>query len=303
MPRRKFLTGAAAAAAGLTVATPAQTARTPAPAGSEPGGLPRNWRRMRKLDAHGHVAGARHGRQWSPAAVLVDACDRLGIEHIWCSIPIAGGALVSPEVVHECNDGVMAAMRHYPGRIGGWCFVQPGTGLHALDEIDRCLDAGMQGVKLYNQYRFSDPVVFPIAEKCIRHGIPVLGHAAHVTDPERRATQPNSSRSGGTHVGVQRRPAGALVPRIPADGRHGDGRSQTGRGVRCANRGTPADRGPAPAPPLGWRQRSRVPGHRCDCPCASATSTDASESVMELTQAHHENIAWRNAAAFLRLKL
>jgi uncharacterized protein len=194
LPRREFLrAGAAAAAIGFTASSSGEaggTARRTAPA---PAGLPADWRRLRKLDCHGHVAGAKHGRQWSPASVLVDACDRLGIERIWCSIPIAGGALVSPDVVRECNDGVIAAMRQFPDRIGGWCFVQPGNGVRALEEIDRCVDAGMQGIKLYNQYKFSAPELYPIAEKCIRHRIPVLGHSAHVTDPVRRQTQPNSS--------------------------------------------------------------------------------------------------------------
>ena len=47
--------------------------------------------------------------------------------------------------IRSCNDGVMEAMRRYPGRILGYCFVVPGF-WEAMDEIDRCLDAGMIGI-------------------------------------------------------------------------------------------------------------------------------------------------------------
>ncbi|MEZ6081871.1 MAG: amidohydrolase family protein [Pirellulaceae bacterium] len=66
----------------------------------------------------------------------------------------------------------------------------------ALDEIDRCLEGGMIGVKLYNQIDHSDPIVFPVAERCIAHGIPLLGHSGHVTDARpAKAAQPQISDS------------------------------------------------------------------------------------------------------------
>lgn len=32
------------------------------------------------------------------------------------------------ETIREANDAVLAAMKRYPGRIGRYCFVQPGKG-------------------------------------------------------------------------------------------------------------------------------------------------------------------------------
>jgi predicted TIM-barrel fold metal-dependent hydrolase len=97
--------------------------------------------------------------------------------------------------VREANDSVLAAMKRYPQRIAGFCFLQPGNGQAALDELKRCVDNGMVGVKLYNQFKYSDPMVFPIAERCTALRIPLLGHSAHLTDAKSLAGQPKTSDS------------------------------------------------------------------------------------------------------------
>lgn len=176
-----------AAASATTVATAATPAR----------GLPANWRSWRKLDAHSHVflgAGPAAAR-WSEVDDLIAAADRLGIEKLFCSRPVTGGVEADITIVREYNDSVLAAMRRHPQRIAGYCFVQPGNGAAALEEIERCLDAGMIGVKLYNQYKYSDPAVFPVAEKCIARGIPFLGHSGYLTDARALAAQPRISHA------------------------------------------------------------------------------------------------------------
>jgi uncharacterized protein len=50
-------------------------------------------------------------------------------------------------------------------------------------------------VKLYNQFKYTDPVVFPVAEKCIDRRIPFLGHSAYLTDPRTQAAQPRTSNA------------------------------------------------------------------------------------------------------------
>ncbi|MBI3919941.1 MAG: amidohydrolase [Armatimonadetes bacterium] len=156
-------------------------------------GLPSDWRKVRKIDAHNHVNGGASNWGFATNDDMIEAADRLGIEKMCCSIPITGGRLATPEEVHAANDGVLAAMRQWPDRILGYCFVMPGYRDESLAEIDRCLDAGMIGIKLYNQYKYSNPVVFPIAEKAIERGVPILGHAGHPTDAETLASQPNIS--------------------------------------------------------------------------------------------------------------
>ena len=198
--RRKFI----GQAAGLTAlaALPAAATAQPrtgrirgSPVTSD--GLPANWRAIRKLDAHNHVflSGRRSREDWTDVDRLVEAAEILGIERVFCSRPITGGVMADINVVRDANDSVLAAIRRHPQRLGGYCFVQPGNGPAALDEIDRCLAAGMIGVKLYNQFKYTDPVVFPIAERCIARGIPFLGHSAFLTDPRSLAQQPRTSHA------------------------------------------------------------------------------------------------------------
>ena len=124
---------------------------------------------------------------------MIEAADLLGSERLLCSNPTTAGALVRTETVREANDAVLAAMKHFPGRSGGYCLVQPGNGAAALDEIERYLEAGMIGVKLCNQVKLDDPAVFPVAEKCIQRRVRFRGHSGHGTDARMQRTQPRIS--------------------------------------------------------------------------------------------------------------
>jgi len=197
--RREFLarTGflAAAALPGVRAASSDASPSAPSPAPSV--GLPAGWRQLRKIDAHNHVFAPvnRPNADWSEVESLIEAADALGITTLACSKPITAGVLADIGAVRDANDAVLAAMRRYPGRILGYCFVQPGNGAAALDEIERCLAAGMIGVKLYNQFKYTDPVVFPIAERCIERRILFLGHSALLTDERAAAAQPRTSHA------------------------------------------------------------------------------------------------------------
>jgi len=175
----------------------AKDAATPAASPARAGevGLPKGWRTMKKFDAHNHVFAPvnRPNADWSEVEAMLEAADVLGIAKLFCSKPITAGALVGIETVREANDAVIAAMKRYPKRVAGYCFVQPGNGAGSLDEIERCLQAGMIGVKLYNQFKFTDPVLFPIVEKCIQRRILFLGHSGHVTDARTQQAQPKIS--------------------------------------------------------------------------------------------------------------
>ena len=123
---------------------------------------------------------------------LIKSGEMLGITEYWCSSPIVGGVLASPEEVRAENDAVLRGMKNFPDRIRGMCFVIAGHFNDALDEIKRCLDAGMIGIKLYNQYRINDPAVFPVIELAIKRKVPILQHAGKPA-PEGLARQPNIS--------------------------------------------------------------------------------------------------------------
>jgi predicted TIM-barrel fold metal-dependent hydrolase len=215
--RREFIRRTGAGVAGLAALPGARAAAGPrAGAGRAPvpgRGLPEGWRGWRKVDAHHHVFTPVHrpGADWSEVDHLIAAADALGIERVYCSRPLTGGVLAPIEAVREANDSVLAAMRRHPGRIGGYCFVQPGNGAAALDEMERCFAAGMIGVKLYNQFKYSDPIVHPIAERCIAHRVPFLGHSAFLTDPRALAQQPRASHALDFGTLAQRYPELILI--------------------------------------------------------------------------------------------
>lgn len=205
IPRRTFLSATAAAVGGLSIGShgrsilAAQDTAASAGSGDWPDliGLPRGWRSMRKLDAHNHVMQGVHkpDADWSAVERTVEAAQVLGITKLYCSRPITGGVAAPIETVHDANDSVLAAMKRYPGLIEGYCFVQPGNGRDALDEIDRCIELGMIGIKLYNQFKYNDPTVFPVAEKCLELKIPFLGHSAYLADARTKAAQPRTSNA------------------------------------------------------------------------------------------------------------
>jgi predicted TIM-barrel fold metal-dependent hydrolase len=71
-------------------------------------------------------------------------------------------------------------MRRFPGRVLGYCYVNPGYLREALEEIRRCVEEReFIGIKLYNEYTCTEPVVFPIVELAIELGVPILQHAGH----------------------------------------------------------------------------------------------------------------------------
>src|SRR5689334_12704488 len=132
--RRKFFStgGAGLIAASLPVfarSEPATRPITDAPAPIKQNG----WKDMlqealkyRKLDAHNHV--------FDDGATVNESCRRVGIDRAACSIP--GGKTM--QAIRDNNDIVLKAMKSYPKRILGQCYINPSFQKESLEEIDRC---------------------------------------------------------------------------------------------------------------------------------------------------------------------
>jgi len=149
----------------------------PALTGAGPSG--QGGSKVRIIDAHGHLA--HHSRpDWAETdRQVMEAYDKLGIDQACCSIVTTRRA---PEAFRDCNQWVFDAMRRYPGRILGYAFVNPGYGKAALDEVRRCVEErGFVGIKLYNDYVVTEPVVWPLIELAIELRVPILHHAGHVS--------------------------------------------------------------------------------------------------------------------------
>ena len=170
------------------------------------------WLGYPKIDMHCHAWNLEdEAKEATSAQRLIDSGDMLGIAEYWCSSPITGGRIGTVEEVVCENDAVLRMMRRFPRRIRGWCFVIPGHFQGALDEIERCLDLGMIGIKLYNQYRIDDAAVYPVIERAIERRVPILEHAGFLQAREHLDQQPLISN--GLHFAAinQRYPEAMLV--------------------------------------------------------------------------------------------
>ena len=162
-----------------------------------------------KIDVHCHVGKLPNTDNSSDA--LVACSDSLGVTEMWCSVPVTGGRIAPMEEIVAANDSVLHAMKRHPDRIRGMCFVIPGYYKEAVAEVERCLDAGMIGVKLYNQYTIDNPVVRPIIELAVERRIPVLMHAGYLVAKEHLDTQPQISWGRHFAAASERYPDAILI--------------------------------------------------------------------------------------------
>jgi predicted TIM-barrel fold metal-dependent hydrolase len=126
--------------------------------------------KYRKIDGHIHVYLFDGGPENN-----IDFADRLGINHMMISRPIAKGG-EAPANFRGYNDLVLKAMKMYPGRFTGEMTLNPIYQKESLEEIKRCVDLGMVGLKVYTQAKINDPLFYPIIEKFIDLKMIILMH-------------------------------------------------------------------------------------------------------------------------------
>ncbi|MCC6442405.1 MAG: amidohydrolase family protein [Armatimonadetes bacterium] len=135
------------------------------------------------IDCHAHLAHHSSPSWAQEDEQLIDAADRLGIEQLCCSI-LTPTRPATADGFRECNRWAEEAMRRFPGRVLGYCYVNPGYQRESLEEIRRCIeDREFIGIKLYNEYACNEPVVWPVIELAIEMKVPVLEHAGHLHYP------------------------------------------------------------------------------------------------------------------------
>ncbi len=176
--RRTFLKGSAAAAVaiGATALPSARGAAVEQPASGTPSGP---FRKGRVIDCHAHLSHRSRATWEADDRKLIEAADKLGIDQLCCST-LTPRRPATADGFRECNQWTADGMRRFPGRVLGYCYVNPGYGREALEEIRRCVEERrFVGIKLYNEYTCTEPVVFPVVELAIELGVPILHHAAH----------------------------------------------------------------------------------------------------------------------------
>ena len=161
------------------------------------------------IDCHAHLIHHSSSAYLERDRKLIDAADKLGIDQLCCSL-LTPKRPATAEGFRECNLWVAEAMKRFPGRVLGYCYVNPSCGREALDDIRRCVeDRGFMGVKLYNEHRCTEPVVFPIVELAIELRVPILHHAGHGHRPIPK--QPNISDGGHLAELGQRYPEARII--------------------------------------------------------------------------------------------
>lgn len=110
------------------------------------------------------AAGERIGITWHVASVLGSWGRRSPVY------------FPSPDDLTAGNDWLLRYQQEHLHRVKGYVTVNPNLQAHALAEIDRCLDAGMIGIKLAASRRCTDPLLHPICERAATRGVPILHH-------------------------------------------------------------------------------------------------------------------------------
>ncbi|MDD2710535.1 MAG: amidohydrolase family protein [Verrucomicrobiae bacterium] len=134
---------------------------------------------MKIIDIHAHISLE------SCRQILLEA-DRLEISHL-CNLVghLKGISMINATPAHivAMNNQTMTLVRKHPGRITGFCFLNP---LHdrrfLLKEIDRCLVKGnLKGIKLEVDANARSSRLDPILKECARLNLPLLHHAWYKT--------------------------------------------------------------------------------------------------------------------------
>ena len=178
LTRRGFLARSVATAAALSLAAERAAGRVEdGPSAAGPRSAPAG--RSEVIDSHAHLQHHSRSTWEADDRKLIEAADKLGIDQLCCSI-LTPRRPATAEGFGECNRWIADGMRRFPGRVRGYCYVNPGCREAALEEIRRCVeDRGFIGIKLYNEYTCTEPVVFPIVELAIALNVPILHHAGH----------------------------------------------------------------------------------------------------------------------------
>src|SRR5690625_1835434 len=170
--RRQFLRNSAFSTAGLMMGKNVfNQSNSPAEKPSSSYDIMEEVEKYRMIDSHAHV----YFSEQSPDIQIAFA-DRLGIEKLVISRPMAREKEGTPEDFRRCNDLVLECVKQYPDRFIGQMTLNPKFKEESLEEIKRCVDHGMAGLKVYSHVNIAHPSFYPIIEKFIDLDMIILMH-------------------------------------------------------------------------------------------------------------------------------
>lgn len=154
------------------------------------------------IDMHAHLWG---GRYRQDAEEILKAMDAYSIDEVFVSG--LHSAYPDKDGVAEANREVARFAKENPNKIRGYVYVSAEHD-NALDVVKRGIeDDGMVGVKIWISTFCDDPCCFPVVEKAIDYGVPVLLHSFH------KATEQCEFETTGVNVAnlARRYPEAKLI--------------------------------------------------------------------------------------------
>lgn len=128
------------------------------------------------IDMHVHLWEHSLARDENTLLAMLDRYDIawLGVMPLW------GGHYPTPRQIRAGNAAAAKFCRIRPDRCKFFVTVNPRHSALAVEEIRRgVLDHGAVSAKVWVGARADEPCLFPVAEACIEHGLPLLLHAFH----------------------------------------------------------------------------------------------------------------------------
>jgi predicted TIM-barrel fold metal-dependent hydrolase len=129
------------------------------------------------IDCHGHLGyWSAFSMPWRTAQDMVNVMDVMGVR---CIVASAHSGISADYKLG--NDQIIQAMREQPGRILGYCSVNPNFPIAETErELERCFHAGMTAIKLHpgmHRQRADSEGYRPAWEFAHEHGLTVLSHS------------------------------------------------------------------------------------------------------------------------------
>ncbi|MDD2485045.1 MAG: amidohydrolase family protein [bacterium] len=132
------------------------------------------------IDAHVHTYNRSHnallGSRCSQEIVI--RAREAGIDRIVISSLGRTAYLPYPssQEVREANDDVLKLMQEFPEEVYGLCYLNP-RNPDWREEMQRCYDRGMIGIKLWIAVKASSAILFPVIEAAMQRDLFIQQHS------------------------------------------------------------------------------------------------------------------------------
>ncbi|MBP3633924.1 MAG: amidohydrolase [Oscillospiraceae bacterium] len=131
---------------------------------------------MKIYDVHAHLMADLGGEPWHYCKPHILRGEELyGISKFYISTIDGPAYYPDADVLTRCNDMTLDFMKERPDLVRGMVYLNP-KNENTLDELQRRVDEGFVGVKLWVSQYCDDPSVYPLAERLIELDMPLLLH-------------------------------------------------------------------------------------------------------------------------------